>query len=442
MVASVRLSTVKDPSYGILKKKTGAAPDPAIYGIYDQALAQLLAQPTQGETEKYANRIELRSMADHDRQAYQDALEAAQRGAIEQARLEGSYNLAGKAIDTSAARANAGIDSQYGYTLNANGDPVNYAHPEAGVVADAATLNKTYADTAKTKADTYGVLADKLGTPPTVGYMGQDLATNPMQDQPVPLQEGFESPALKVRQYGTDEGLTVEEQINLAIQRAQAGKSDEDKGAVITYNGGADGNVPVVSIKGTAEQVPAARQRLREQGYDPDTMKPIRPISPNAGTHDGGVSATPAVKPRPVGNVKSIIKSLYPQAQITSLRRDPKSKLGRANPDSWHNSTDAAADVKPIKGMTFEQYVNGFKAHGYEIIEAKDEAKHPVKWTTGPNWHVVLGQPRSNTTMLVARAKASPYVASVVDNGDGTILVTTKSGRRLVYNAQGQNIGG
>ncbi len=72
--------------------------------------------------------------------------------------------------------------------------------------------------------------------------------------------------------------------------------------------------------------------------------------------------------------------------------RDPNSALGRANPSSWHIRTNAARDVRPIPGMTYNQFIQRIRDAGYQVIEARDEQAHPLPWTTGPNWHVVIGQ--------------------------------------------------
>jgi soluble lytic murein transglycosylase len=66
--------------------------------------------------------------------------------------------------------------------------------------------------------------------------------------------------------------------------------------------------------------------------------------------------------------------------------------LANANPGSWHTHSHAAVDVAPVRGMTYGQYIQRIQDAGYHIIEARDEATHPVAWTTGPNWHVVIGQ--------------------------------------------------
>ena len=107
-----------------------------------------------------------------------------------------------------------------------------------------------------------------------------------------------------------------------------------------------------------------------------------------AGNPSGG-GRTPNAKP--IGNAKSVAEQLYPGIHVTDWQRDPNSALGRANPGSWHNHTGAAIDARPMKGMSFQEYVNGFRAKGYKIIEAIDEVANPSKHATGKHWHVVLG---------------------------------------------------
>lgn len=101
---------------------------------------------------------------------------------------------------------------------------------------------------------------------------------------------------------------------------------------------------------------------------------------------------------RPVANGAAVISQLFPSARITSGYRSPSSALGRANPNSWHNRTfgdpshSPAVDVAPIHGTTYGQYIQRIRDAGYNVIEARDEQAHPLPWTTGPNWHVVIGQ--------------------------------------------------
>jgi hypothetical protein len=96
----------------------------------------------------------------------------------------------------------------------------------------------------------------------------------------------------------------------------------------------------------------------------------------------------------PVADGRLVAQSVYPGARITDNVRDPNSALGKANPDSWHNHSKAAVDVAPIPGMTFEQYIQGYRDKGLTILEAKNEVgAGRSAHATGDHWHVVLGQP-------------------------------------------------
>jgi hypothetical protein len=85
------------------------------------------------------------------------------------------------------------------------------------------------------------------------------------------------------------------------------------------------------------------------------------------------------------------IEEIFPQAEVTDDLRDPTSDLGRKNPKSYHNTTDGAVDVRPIPGMTFEQFIAQIKDAGYDVVESRDEVKNPSGHATGPHWHVVIG---------------------------------------------------
>jgi len=94
----------------------------------------------------------------------------------------------------------------------------------------------------------------------------------------------------------------------------------------------------------------------------------------------------------PVPDGRAAALSVYPGLQITDNARPAQSALGRANPGSFHVRTKAAIDARPIPGMTFEQYLDGYRAKGFKILESRDEVRNPSRHATGPHWHVVLGQ--------------------------------------------------
>jgi hypothetical protein len=85
-----------------------------------------------------------------------------------------------------------------------------------------------------------------------------------------------------------------------------------------------------------------------------------------------------------------VISSLFPGIHVSEDVRDPNSKLGRENPNSYHNRTQNAVDVRPVPGMTFKDFIDRIHKAGYSIIEARNEVEHPVAWATGPHWHVVI----------------------------------------------------
>lgn len=94
----------------------------------------------------------------------------------------------------------------------------------------------------------------------------------------------------------------------------------------------------------------------------------------------------------PVPDGRTAALSVYPGLHITDNIRPADSALGRTNPSSWHVQSNAAIDARPVPGMTFDQYVAGYRAKGYKILEARDEVTNPSAHATGPHWHVVLGQ--------------------------------------------------
>lgn len=91
---------------------------------------------------------------------------------------------------------------------------------------------------------------------------------------------------------------------------------------------------------------------------------------------------------------QAIVESIFPGVVVTQAERDPESELGQANSSSYHVQSQNAVDVRPIPGMTFDEFISQIEDSGYEIIEAIDEVNNPSKHATGPHWHVVIaGEP-------------------------------------------------
>lgn len=91
---------------------------------------------------------------------------------------------------------------------------------------------------------------------------------------------------------------------------------------------------------------------------------------------------------------RAVVEALFPEAHITDDVRPANSKLGRENPGSYHVQTDEAVDVRPIPGMTFDEFVQTIEDNGYTVLEAlnEDEAGggKRSRHATGNHWHVVI----------------------------------------------------
>lgn len=100
----------------------------------------------------------------------------------------------------------------------------------------------------------------------------------------------------------------------------------------------------------------------------------------------------------------------FPGARVTSGKRDPNSRLGRANPRSFHN-IGQAWDVAPIPGMTFDQYRDRVKQDGWNVREAIDEVKNPSRHATGPHWHMAVDGRKEQQPMNLASLMQGAFPA-------------------------------
>jgi hypothetical protein len=149
-----------------------------------------------------------------------------------------------------------------------------------------------------------------------------------------------------------------------------------------SYQGPVSGATPPAApAPGTVED------GYRFRGGDPGDPANWEPVQGGAG------SGAPApFDGNPSSDGGSVVRTLFPNARITDTRRSASSRLGRANPRSWHVRSGGAVDIAPIPGMTFNEYVSRIRAAGYPVIESRDEVNNPSSHATGPHWHVVIGQ--------------------------------------------------
>lgn len=108
---------------------------------------------------------------------------------------------------------------------------------------------------------------------------------------------------------------------------------------------------------------------------------------------------------RTPADVTALVREIAPGVVITQTSRDPNSRLGRANPSSYHNSS-RAIDMAPVPGMTFEQMRDQLRARGLNIVEAINEVDNPSAHSTGPHWHFAWGEPGQTSTASANATRA------------------------------------
>lgn len=152
---------------------------------------------------------------------------------------------------------------------------------------------------------------------------------------------------------------------------------------------------PAAIFRGPYDKMPPIEKSIMDKATDFAKQRAAKGLSPFR--QAGEASPVGAVNQAENGGIdpnvpygRQVIQKLFPEAHINEDVRDPNSTLGRENPDSDHVKTQNAVDVRPIKGMTFKEFIDKIHADGHEIVEAIDEVNHPSKYATGPHWHVVL----------------------------------------------------
>jgi hypothetical protein len=200
---------------------------------------------------------------------------------------------------------------------------------------------------------------------------------------PAPPDEGAqEDPGAVAAPAATDDpyaGLGVEDApVPADVPQDPAGESN---GGVMADDG--DGADPENPDENNAETPTSGAV---DPNQSPQMQELMRQISASG--------AAPGQENDGIPHGRRIIQNLFPDAHITSDVRSKNDPLSRANPRSKHTTTDEAVDVRPIKGMTFNDFVKRIEDAGHTVIEKKNEdAAHGGKrsaWATGNHWHVVV----------------------------------------------------
>ena len=172
----------------------------------------------------------------------------------------------------------------------------------------------------------------------------------------------------------------------------------------------------------------------------PPVATPAAPVMPTLPSVNYGAAAAPSAAPataaRPYNSaaLSSLVRTIAPNAVITSGARDPNSALGRANPKSFHN-VGRAIDMAAVPGMTFDQMRERLVSQGVPLAEAIDEYKHPSPHATGGHWHFATGQGNAPAAVAPRGAPAPASVsAPVLAPEDAGATVDTPAVQELVRN--------
>jgi hypothetical protein len=246
-VKSVRLSRRGDPNEGLQDaiipkaKRQVTNPEQALYGIYGPQYASVLGQSANGslgETARIGDRIALHNASEEEARRYSADLAAANAAQQKIAETEGYYGIVsdeGKYLQGDvdrgmggARKVVAGPDGHYGLSID----------PTMTQVANANQLNTDQAGRFEKYAGSIDTLR-KAGVAIPDNYLGE-LLTPPTQAERVPVTSGTAplTPSDATSRYAADEGLTAEQQMEIAQINAAAAKGDDIKYSIKTGEGG------------------------------------------------------------------------------------------------------------------------------------------------------------------------------------------------------------
>lgn len=424
---SVRLSkkSASDIQDAVLPKtkRNAVTPEAALYGVFAPVLAQAFGASAAGglgETARVADRIALDNRAEKEAERYARDLAAANAVQERLANLEGYYDILGKRegyLQGDVDRGMGGVrgdlvQDEYGVWKTQRGP----AEQVQLTTANQNVLNNDQTERFGTNAAAIKTLRD-AGVAMPDKYMGELLAP-PGQAERVPITSGTAplTPGQATTQYGTDEGLTRDDQFALAQMEADAriaaakAKGDEIEASVVI---GANG-VAQTTYKGSPEA-------LARNGIDPATGTPV---NPKAGAQGGDAPAKPAANNAPF-NLKaaSAIGNQYGTVTSTVRSAQRNRKVGGAK-NSYHLS-GKAIDIARKPGVAHQDIEQAYKQAGYKLLESLNEGDH--------SHFAFAAEPQQTTAHLYARSyREHPSVADVQVLDDGRILVTTKSGKKMV----------
>lgn len=143
-------------------------------------------------------------------------------------------------------------------------------------------------------------------------------------------------------------------------------------------------------VGGAAAPAAGAGSDMQAPAFIPEASAEEVPVDEGTAPEIPVEEEIPVDEGTPYG--RAVIEDIFPEAVVTSDHRGPDNPL--YDPNSGHAGDDTV-DVRPIPGMTFDEFLRTIEDEGYTIIKAYDESRAPADprkaraW--GPHWHVQIG---------------------------------------------------
>lgn len=464
MPKSVRLTEKTDIQDAVIpKRKRGKVqatmPEEAAYNVFGPQLAAVLTASSGGalgESARIGDRIALQNKARDERERYREDIAAANVVQRQLLADEAYYGLLEDVGQRGPQYMDRGVHGIENVERDENGQPIIRYDPVRQVKGNQNALNN---DQSERLARQAGAVSELAGAGYGIPFedVGK-LITPPGQAEPMRV-EPYMTPSDATQRYSADEGMTVEEQFALEELKAAARAADADEG-VLTLNHGATGEVPTLTYKGSPEQIAAAKQRMIEQGFDPNTGERL---NPRAGVRGGGTPATKAANNNNnIGPISSNPHRFY-QMNITSKKGHRKDPItGKRKYHAGEDRGGRRGEPLPAEGTGTVIFSGQRRGYGntveirYDdgsVVRYAHNSRNLVKVgqrvnrgnafakmgktgrATGVHVHrevIKEGKPQNKTAVYASRLRAHPKVAQVQDAGDGRLLVTMKNGKRFV----------
>lgn len=360
-------------------------PAAAMYGVFGPQYAAALAAPTDSAAEHALNVMALRNNSADEAARYDAQLIAAQEAQLKGEDTRGYYGLQRALIDNAADP----LPGEYSIGKQDDGRYGFIADPVIQGVNRQQVMHGQNADAFKDRASGIADLAEKGYRIPNMAVGG--MLRSPTNPENIPVEYGL-TPAQETERFRVenrlDEGLTAEQQIQVAELRAAASEKQLEGSVEINPNTG----TPFFKVKGPPDQV---QRWYEERGANPQTGEPL---NPKAGASGGNAPAKTSAYTPSDGEMKAIVQLVHPGTNVTGVSRSQKRNDALYNGQrrgSYHirgyKPGTMAIDAAPRRDMTFEQYVEGYRRRGFTVVEAKDESGQArTKGGRGPHWHVAL----------------------------------------------------